>query len=29
LKQATRELKPHFLCTNLYELATEFSSFEI
>ena len=27
LKQATRELKPHFLCTYLYELATEFSSF--
>ncbi|WP_407680313.1 arginine--tRNA ligase [Candidatus Chordibacter forsetii] len=27
LKQATRELKPHFLCTYLYELATDFSSF--
>jgi arginyl-tRNA synthetase len=27
LKQATKELKPHFLCTYLYELATEFSSF--
>ena len=27
LKQATRELKPHFLCTYLFELATEFSSF--
>ena len=27
LKQTTRELKPHFLCTYLYELATEFSSF--
>ncbi len=27
LDQATRELKPHFLCTYLYELATEFSSF--
>ena len=27
MKQATRELKPHFLCTYLYELATEFSSF--
>ena len=27
LKQASRELKPHFLCTYLYELATEFSSF--
>lgn len=27
LKQATQELKPHFLCTYLYELATEFSSF--
>ena len=27
LKRATRELKPHFLCTYLYELATEFSSF--
>jgi len=25
--QATRELKPHFLCTYLFELATEFSSF--
>ena len=25
--KATRELKPHFLCTYLYELATEFSSF--
>ena len=27
LDQATRELKPHFLCTYLFELATEFSSF--
>ena len=27
LKQTLRELKPHFLCTYLYELATEFSSF--
>ena len=27
LQQATRELKPHFLCTYLFELATEFSSF--
>jgi len=27
LEQATRELKPHFLCTYLFELATEFSSF--
>ena len=27
LRQASRELKPHFLCTYLYELATEFSSF--
>jgi len=27
IEQATRELKPHFLCTYLYELATEFSSF--
>ncbi len=27
LKQTSRELKPHFLCTYLYELATEFSSF--
>jgi len=27
LEQATRELKPHFLCTYLYELSTEFSSF--
>jgi len=27
LQQATKELKPHFLCTYLFELATEFSSF--
>ena len=27
LKQTSKELKPHFLCTYLYELATEFSSF--
>ena len=27
IEQATRELKPHFLCTYLFELATEFSSF--
>ena len=27
LHQATKELKPHFLCTYLFELATEFSSF--
>ncbi len=27
LEQAARELKPHFLCTYLFELATEFSSF--
>lgn len=27
LEQASRELKPHFLCTYLYELSTEFSSF--
>ena len=27
LDQANRELKPHFLCTYLFELATEFSSF--
>ena len=27
LEQASRELKPHFLCTYLFELATEFSSF--
>jgi arginyl-tRNA synthetase len=27
LSQTLRELKPHFLCTYLYELATDFSSF--
>jgi arginyl-tRNA synthetase len=27
LSQTRRELKPHFLCTYLYELATDFSSF--
>jgi arginyl-tRNA synthetase len=27
MKQTLRELKPHFLCTYLFELATEFSSF--
>ena len=27
LEQATKELKPHFLCTYLHELATAFSSF--
>ena len=27
LKQTAKELKPHFLGTYLYELATEFSSF--
>ena len=27
LEHASRELKPHLLCTYLYELATEFSSF--
>ena len=27
IEQTTKELKPHILCTYLYELATEFSSF--
>jgi len=27
INQTEKELKPHFLCTYLYELATEFSSF--
>ena len=27
MEQTLRELKPHFLCTYLFELATEFSSF--
>lgn len=27
INQATQELKPHFLCTYLFELATDFSSF--
>ena len=27
LEQTAKELKPHFLCTYLFELATEFSSF--
>tara|TARA_B100001057_G_scaffold169178_1_gene169968 strand:+ start:14651 stop:16396 length:1746 start_codon:yes stop_codon:yes gene_type:complete len=27
LSQTLRELKPHFLCTYLYELSTDFSSF--
>ncbi len=27
MEQTRKELKPHFLCTYLYELATEFSSF--
>ena len=27
LKQTVKELKPHFLCTYLYELSTDFSSF--
>ncbi len=27
IEQAIKELKPHFLCTYLFELATEFSSF--
>jgi arginyl-tRNA synthetase len=27
MKQTLRELKPHLLCTYLFELATEFSSF--